>query len=85
MPTPRKKAGRRARRPKKPKVEGLVKLSIGAGDPLQPGGLAEYKAASEEKDRPAKAMPPAPDTRRADRGLALKAAQARWSSRQKRR
>jgi chromosome segregation and condensation protein ScpB len=83
MPAPRKNPGRTARRPKKKEADSLVKLSIAAGDPLQPGGLAEYAAATKDKARASEAASAAADKRRADRGVALKAAQARWSSRQK--
>jgi hypothetical protein len=85
MQTPRKKRTPATRRPKKSKVAGrLVELSIGAGDPLQPGGLAEYAALAGEKRRATQQpAPAAADTRKADRGAALKAAQARWSSRQR--
>ena len=84
MPKPSKKRAPAARRPKKAKAsDRLVELSIGAGDPLQPGALAKYAALTGEEPGSAKPAPPAGDTRKADRGAALKAAQARWSSRQK--
>jgi hypothetical protein len=67
----------RAKGPSKRRADRLVNLSIATGDPLQPGGLTEYLAAigdTEEQRRGAA---------KASRGEALKAAQARWSNRQK--
>jgi hypothetical protein len=62
-------------------------VSIGAGDPLQPAGLAEYQSsgakAAGAQPKPSASEAGTADTQKADRGVALKAAQARWSSRQK--
>jgi hypothetical protein len=73
----------------------MVELSIAAGDPLQPGGLAEYlsmaarpkesKAGSKPKPAPAAAAVRQTEAQKAERDTALKAAQARWSSRQTRK
>ena len=84
MPKPRKTRTPAARRPKKSKAsDRIVRLSIGAGDPLQPGGVAEYLPPVGDQRRAGQPVLSKADTRKADRGVALKAAQARWSNRQK--
>jgi hypothetical protein len=77
--------GKRVVRLKKPsaaRVDRLVKLSVAVGDPLQPGGLSEYLTAIGSGDG-ARGAGTAASSPKASRNEALKAAQARWSSRQK--
>ena len=67
----------------------MIELSIAAGDPLQPGGLSEYLAATRKpappkakraQPKPAKAAPALPEDPRTS---ALRAAHARWTKRTK--
>ena len=86
MAKPRKKRAPAAPRRKKKAAAPIVELSIGAGNPLQPGGLAEYLTALRSQGAGVAKEPLDPaeaNARKAARQTALKAAQARWSTRQK--
>ena len=71
-PAAKADSARPAKRPAKRRPDELIALSIAAGDPLQPGGLGEYLAATAESDVEAKRA-------KDSRCDALRAAQARWS------